>query len=303
MALAVKTKQQLTPDRSPRFDNVPKRYEETKPVQVQIHAHRKILDLGQEIHTKWEHSASKDKSQAIVEAEKEVWKQAEHVKNVALEKCRAEGVTAKEQALKELKIAHEKAIKEEALRVEGEMQKIQQQEVKREKEAGELILRETVEKVTARKDKEREEAVAKARQEEITKARLAAEQVARETADREAATVKRMASERAVALKELKEAKTQERIKAVLAAQQEERHIAAVELGKVREAHAREIEALRAEIKRWQAKVEETKGEVRQEEEEKQSWIEKHEDLKRSYQEFINKTRGFRPGQAEFLLK
>lgn len=66
---------------------------------------------------------------------------------------------------------------EEALRVEGEMTKIQHHEVKREKESGEKILRETVEKVKAIKDKEREEAVAKARQEEVTKARLAAEEI------------------------------------------------------------------------------------------------------------------------------
>lgn len=299
MALAVKAK----PDRSPRIDAVPKRYEDTKPVQVQISAHRKILDIGQEIHAKWENLSHNEKSQAIQDAEKEVWKQAEHVKMVALEKCNKDALAVKEQAVKDIKIVHERALKEEALRVEGEMTKIQHQEVKREKEAGEMILRETVEKVKTAKDKEREEAVAKARQEEVTKARLAAEQVARETADREAATSSRLANEKATALKELKEVKSQERIQAILKTQQEERHIAAVELGKVKAAHAKEIEALREEIKRWQVKVDETRAEVVKEEEEKERWIKTHEELKESYQVFINKTHGFRPGQAEFLLK
>nr|XP_054765475.1 uncharacterized protein C6orf163 homolog [Lytechinus pictus] len=303
MALAVKTKPGvITHDRSPRFEGVPKRYEDTKPVQVQIHAHQKIIDIGQEIHAKWENLSHNEKSQAIVDAEKEVWKQAEHFKKVALEKCEADCLAVKERELQELKNTHERMLKEEALRVEGEMTKIQHQEVKREKESGEKILRETVEKVKAVKDKEREEAVAKARQEEVTKARLAAEKVSGETAEREAATVKRLAEEKAQALKVLKEDKTQERIKAVLNAQQEERRIAAAELAKVRESHAKEIQELREEIKRWQVKVDETRAEVVSEEEEKERWIQKHAELKESYQVFINKTKGFRPGQAEFLL-
>lgn len=89
----------------------------------------------------------------------------------------------------------------------------------------------------------------------------------------------------------------------MLTAQQEERRIAAAELAKVREAHAKEIQALREEIKLWQVKVDETRTEVVREEEEKERWVQKHEELKESYQVFINKTRGFRPGQAEFLLK
>ena len=125
----------------------------------------------------------------------------------------------------------------------------------------------------------------------------------RETADREADTAKRTAADKATALKSLKEAKNDERVKAVLSAQQEERRIAAIELGKVRAAHAEEIQKLKEEIKRWQVKVDETRAEVVKEEGVKESWIKKFEDMKASYQEFIDQTRGFRPGQAEFLLK
>ena len=46
------------------------------------------------------------------------------------------------------------------------MKKVALEQVRGEKEQGEQILRETVEKVKAAKDKEREEAVAKAKEEE-----------------------------------------------------------------------------------------------------------------------------------------
>ena len=61
-------------------------------------------------------------------------------------------------------------IQEEALRVEGEMKKQSVEQVKAEKERGESILAETVEKVKAIKEQEKVEAVKVARKEEVEKA-------------------------------------------------------------------------------------------------------------------------------------
>lgn len=68
-------------------------------------------DIGQGIHSKWENISHHEKSQAIIDAEKEVWKQAEHVKKIALEKCEADCLAVKEHAIKELKISHERMLK------------------------------------------------------------------------------------------------------------------------------------------------------------------------------------------------
>ena len=123
------------------------------------------------------------------------------------------------------------------------------------------------------------------------------------TADREAETAVRTAREKAQALAALQERMKQERIQAVQDAQTEERHVAAVELGRVKSLHQSEIQKLQQTIQQLESRNQETLKEVDRECEEKKCWEAKYHDLKDSYQLFINKTKGFDSGQADFLLK
>ncbi|XP_022091891.1 uncharacterized protein C6orf163 homolog [Acanthaster planci] len=288
---------------SPRYDGIPLRYEESKPVQTQIYTHQNILDIGQNIHVQWEVQVENEKERAVSAAQHKVWQEAEHMKNVALEKSRELAKEEMEKAVTDLKRSHEKSLKEEALRVEGIMSKQATEQVRQEKETGEKILRETVEKVRAQGLKEKEEAVSQARKEEVEIARKEAERVARVTADREAKTAKVNAQEKAEALATLEEKMKRERMNAVQTAQMEERHVAAVELGRVKSAHQLEIEKLQETIQKLELRNEETLTVVEQECQEKKQWEAKYHNLKDSFQLFINKTKGFDPGQADFLLK
>ena len=103
-------------------------------------------------------------------------------------------------------------------------------------------------------------------------------------------------------MKALDTKKNDERVKAILAAQRQEKRTAADELEKVRKEHSQEIAALQAKIKEWEGINQQTWKEVEREQEEKENWIQEFNKLRVSYQKFIDGTTGFDAGQAEFLI-
>merc|ERR1711962_791478 len=66
---------------SPRYEGVPLRYEDSKPVQTQMHTHQNIIDIGQTIHVQWETQAENERDRAVSAAQHKVWQEAEHMKN------------------------------------------------------------------------------------------------------------------------------------------------------------------------------------------------------------------------------
>ena len=70
-----------------------------------------FVDIGQNIHNHWESQAENDKDTAISAAEHKVWLEAEHMKSVALEKCRELAKIELEKAVSNLKISNEKSLK------------------------------------------------------------------------------------------------------------------------------------------------------------------------------------------------
>lgn len=124
----------------------------------------------------------------------------------------------------------------------------------------------------------------------------------RETAAKAVDTARAAAEDKANALKALTAKMDKENIDAILSTQVEERRAAAVELGKVQQAHSKEILKLREEIKAVEARHQEALDEIERERKEKEEWIAKYNELKTSYQLFINETKGFKKGQADFLI-
>ena len=96
--------------------------------------------------------------------------------------------------------------------------------------------------------------------------------------------------------------KNDERVKAVLAAQRKEKQIAAEDLAGVREEHKKEIAALEEKIKEWEVTNKGTWLQVERQEAEKQEQIKEYKKLKQSYQRFVDRTRGYTAGQADFLI-
>ena len=127
-------------------------------------------------------------------------------------------------------------------------------------------------------------------------------QLNRQVADKAAAAAEKASKEQEDALKALDTKKNDERVKAILAAQRQEKRTAADELEKVRKEHGQEISALQAKIKEWEGINQQTWKEVEREQEEKENWIKEFNKLRVSYQKFIDGTTGFEAGQAEFLI-
>ncbi|KAJ8025929.1 hypothetical protein HOLleu_33636 [Holothuria leucospilota] len=287
---------------APKYKGVPRRYEDTKPVQTQGFTHSAILDIGQNIHVKWENKTEEEKEAAIAAAEEAVWQQAQHVKEIALEKCREEAKKVLEDKIKELHVEREKALKEQTIKVESDMKLIAIEQVKKERERADGVLKETVAKLIAEKDEERVTAVAVARKEEIEKAEAEAQRVAKETYQKAADTAKEAADDKANALKDLTARMNKEKADAVFNTQMEERRAAAIELGKVQTAHNLEVAKLKEEIESWKVRHQEALGEIEREKGEKEDWIQKNNALKTSFQLFIDETKGFKQGQADFLI-
>ena len=127
-------------------------------------------------------------------------------------------------------------------------------------------------------------------------------QLNRQVADKAAAAAEQASKEQKDALKALDTKKNDERVKAILAAQRQEKRTAADELEKVRKEHSQEIAALQAKIREWEGINQQTWKEVEREQEEKENWIQEFNKLRVSYQKFIDGTTGFEAGQAEFLI-
>ncbi|XP_071827892.1 uncharacterized protein [Apostichopus japonicus] len=285
-----------------KYRGVPKRYEDTKPVQTQAFTHSSILEIGQNIHVKWENKTDEERSIAIEAAEEAVWKQATHVKEIALEKCRKLAEEELDKRMKEKDLECEKALKEQTIKIETDMKQIALQQVRQERERAQGVLEQTKAELIEEKNSEREEAVAVARKEEIQKALEETERVAGLTSAKSAETAKEAEADKATALKELTAELDRVKVDAILNTQMEERRAAAVELGKIQQNHKQEIAKLKEEIKAGEARHQDALDEIEREKQEKEGWIEKYNKLKTSYQLFINETVGFKKGQAEFLL-
>ncbi|XP_053406552.1 uncharacterized protein LOC128559291 [Mercenaria mercenaria] len=90
--------------------NVPRRYEETRPVLIQGCAHSRIIGLGNELHRKEQEKAENEKLHAIRLAEKAVWEEAEKLKAIALAKANEEAAIEQERVIRKLKKQHGKAL-------------------------------------------------------------------------------------------------------------------------------------------------------------------------------------------------
>lgn len=282
--------------------NVPKRYEETRPVLIQGCAHSRIIGLGHELHRKELEKAEHDKLGAIRVAEQAVWEEAEKIKQVALEKAREDATHEQERVIKKLKKAHAKAILEEALKVEMAMQKLAIEQVKQERMEGEKRLQAAVKTTEERCHKQLLEAVAKARQEEQKTAADEAARVKQENQKKFDTAMKQAENEKTLALKELRDAKDLEKARAVQEAEMRERRISREKV----EALTRQYEAVITDLRQ---EIEEKKNEIKQligqnaDTERQKTQVENCLlDTRKDFQDFIDNLPPYDKTQADFML-
>lgn len=282
--------------------NVPRRYEETRPVIIQGSAHSTIIGLGHELHKKEQEKAENEKLQAIRLAEQAVWEEAEKLKVIALEKAKEEAALEQERVIRKLKKQHGKALLEEALKVEMAMQKLAIEQVKQERLEGEQRLKKAVKETEIRCQKEKEAEVAKAREEEKQTAKEQAELAAQQFIVKFDTAMIEKKREKELALEKLRDEKDLEKANKVKDAEARERRIAQEKIDSL----TRQFEAVIASLKQ---EIESKKEEIRiliiekAEVERQKAQVENCLiDTRKDFQDFIDNLPPYHKMQADFML-
>jgi len=292
------------PALSPRvhYRGVPKRYEETKPVLVRDLTHRKILDLGLNVHQKTLDQCAIEKASAVAAAEESVWAQAETIRQNALEQAAMQAAREQEKLVRRLNKAHEKAVRQEAMRVRCEMEKLLQEQIEIERAAGQKRLEQAVEDCKAICLQEMKEAVAGARQEEQQEAKSTATKVAIEALNNLESTIKRLEENKSTALADLTDKMTKEKEAAVMDMKQSEQRIAALQLAQCQNSAEQNMNALRQKIGNLQQTIYGLEGEIRNILAHRKEVVNELLETRKEYQQFINKTAPFEKDKSDYMI-
>lgn len=287
---------------NPRQNTVPKRYEETRPVQIQGFAHTKIIGLGQELYRQAVEKADHEKQTAVRLAEQAVFEEAEQLKAIALTKAREDAAIEHEKSTKKLKKAHEKAMKEEALRVEMEMTKLAIEQVKEERTEGEKRLRKAVVETEEKCYQQRLAAVAEARNEEKKIAADEASRVARANQQKFDNAMSQAAADKQQALRDLQHEKDIEKAKAVQDAEARERRMAREKSESVSRQYEAVINDLRNEIENNKREIQNLDDTIV----DKEKLIDTLKtcvlETRKDFQDFIDSLPPYDKRQAEFMI-
>lgn len=290
------------PAMNPHHHTVPKRYEETRPVQIQGFAHTKIIGLGHDLHQKALEKAENEKLTAVRIAEQAVREEAEQLKAIALAKAQEDAAIEQEKVIKKLKKAQEKALKEEALRVEMEMTKLAIEQVKQERAEGEARLRSAVVKTEETCYQQRLAAVAEARKEEQKIAADEASKIARANKQKFDNAMAQAAADKQQSLRDLQLEKDLEKAKAVQDAEARERRIAREKSESLSGQFNAVISDLRNEIENNKIEIQRLNDKIA----EKERNIDTLEacllDTRKDFQDFIDSLPPYDKRQADFLI-
>jgi len=285
-----------------RYQGVPRRYEETKPVLVRDLTHRKILDLGLNVHQKTLDQCAVDKATAVAAAEEAVWAQAETIRHDALEQAAMQSARDQEKLVRKLAKAQEKAVRQEAMRVTGEMEKLLQEQLEVEREAGQKRLQEAVIACKNQCLQEMRDAVAGARQEEQDKAEATATQVAVAALDKLESTIRRLEHEKEHAVQDVTYQKDKERISAVAQMKEMQEQIAAQQLAQCKNMAEKNISSLRQNIHGLQDIIVNLQAELAATKKHRREIVTELLETRAEYQKFINKTTPFEKGKSDFMI-
>ncbi|OWF49256.1 uncharacterized protein C6orf163 homolog [Mizuhopecten yessoensis] len=288
-----------------RYTGVPKRYEETRPVLIQGHAHRRILNIGHELHRQTLDIAELEKLKSIRDAETSVWVEAELIKNAALARSREEAAIEQERVIEKFNKVHQKALKEEALRVEMAMQKLAIEQVKQARMEGEERLTVAVRAAEEKGRAELKIAVEVARKEEKEMAAREVARIIRIHEDKFKAAAVKAKEEKRMALIELETAKNSERVKAVAEVEQRERSITVEKIKLLTAEFQQKIVKLGKEIQEKLAEIKKREKQILEVEAEKKKVEAVLADTQRDFQDFIDRIQHFedKSGQADYMVR
>ncbi|XP_074642985.1 uncharacterized protein C6orf163 homolog [Tubulanus polymorphus] len=285
-----------------RYNTVPKRYEDTKPVFIQNFTHRKIIDIGDDLHNRNCEIKDKERVLAVSEAEQRVWAQAELIKEAAIKKNEEKLKIEHEKAIKRIQKENQKAIKEEALRVEGVMQQLALEQVKQEREEGEIRLKETVAQRERELRKEKQEALNKSIREERDVAAKEAAKMAKYHKEVLEKAIKKADEEKEKELEFLRNQKDLERHQAIIAVRTYEQQVAKDNLHQVRAVYEQQVEVLKDSIAELSRHLEVMSIQLNQADIERAKAQKEYHIIRDAFMDYINKSNNFVPPEADYLL-
>ncbi|XP_076101308.1 uncharacterized protein C6orf163 homolog [Mytilus galloprovincialis] len=288
---------------SSRLQTVPKRYEETKPVVIQGHAHRMIIGIGHELQRRSMEMSEVERLRGIREAEQAVWAQAEQIKAEAVQRAKEESRLDQEKLLKKVSKAQEKALKEEALRVEMAMQKLAIEQVKQERLEAEQRLKDALTEKEKEFTKRLSEAVSGARKEEQNAAAKKASDIEKSHKDKLAVALKKAETEKTKAVTDLEASKNKEMTEKISKTEENERKKADNTLQATKQKYEAEITQLKGDIQKQKAEINKYLKNIQALELAKLNVETKLHEVYTGYQDFINRSQPFEPGMSDYLLQ
>lgn len=285
-----------------QYKGVPRRYEETKPVLVRDLTHRKILDLGLNVHQRTLDQCAIEKASAVAAAEEAVWTQAEAIRQDAMEQVAMQATREQEKLVRKLTKAHEKAVRQEAMRVRCEMEKLMQEQIELERQAGQKRLEEAVADCTATCLQEMRAAVSGARQEEKDTASSTATQVAVEALDQMQSTIKKLEEEKTSALADLTDSTDKERLAAVADMKASQQKIAASQLAQNQNNAEQKLYSLQHTITTLQETITSLQEALNSTKIHCREIVTELLETRQEYQLFINKTTPFEKGKSDYMI-
>ncbi|KAI0229913.1 hypothetical protein LSAT2_019674 [Lamellibrachia satsuma] len=133
-----------------RYDGVPLRYEETKPVVIQAGAHKKILHIGEELHDREVQQLTREQEKAVYTAQEAIWEQAQSMRVEAVEKALHVAQDEHETAMKRMARSHERTLREEVARVEADADLKFREQLAQEKAESASKMAKALEEVTGK---------------------------------------------------------------------------------------------------------------------------------------------------------
>ncbi|KAL8579982.1 hypothetical protein ACOMHN_054104 [Nucella lapillus] len=290
------------PQLTPRYQGMPRRYEETKPVVIQDFTHRKIVGIGHEIQSRLLDRLEREKTEAMEATEKATWEKAEKKKNNALKKVCEEAAKKTDQALEQQSKEYEQKMKEEMIRVEIAMQKTAIEQVQEERANGEILVAQTVRQVEDRCAQDLEQAVSEARAEEQ---KATAENTKALTQKHEAVVEhlrKIHVVEKAQSLAQLSLKKDQEREEAVKEAHDYEQKLTKEIVTRVKAKLKAQLHQESDKIHDKLIQIENLTKQVEEVEREKERLAEFLKTTRFWFQDFIDRVQSVQKGMADYML-
>ncbi|RDD41647.1 Uncharacterized protein C6orf163-like protein [Trichoplax sp. H2] len=282
---------------------LPRRYEETKTVNIQALSHKSILDIGKSIE---EHTKEKNHrlvKETVDSTEQKVWEKANEIKRQELQEVLEAAALEKERALATAKESEKRALARETQKIKDEMQESMYNRLEQQRIQAEARLKMEIMSTLKNEEQLRKQAFNEGRIFERALAEKEARETSRQYEQRRQADVRKYTKAKFEAMQNLATKMNKEKEEALVKLRQG--FIVEIEdkISTVNKEHQEEIGKLERVIDAYKSRCSELRQQLRHHYTLKILSDKKLEDVIKEFQQFIEMQPTFQKGQAEYLIK